>query len=65
MVKTIVDLDKETNRIINILKAKYGLRDKSEAISRMAREFKEFVLEAEIRSEYMRKWEKNTKRKNN
>jgi hypothetical protein len=58
MVKAIVDLDKEANRILNILKAKYGLRDKSEAISRMAREFKELVLEAEIRHEYMRKWRK-------
>jgi hypothetical protein len=58
MVKAIVDLDKEANRILNILKAKYGLRDKSEAISRMAREFKELVLEAEIRPEYMRRWRK-------
>jgi hypothetical protein len=29
----------------------------------MAREFKEFVLEAEIRPEYMRKWKKIQKEK--
>jgi len=38
MVKAIVDLNKEANRVLNILKAKYGL------ISRMAREFKNHFI---------------------
>jgi len=55
MVKAIVDIDKEANRILNIIKAQYGLKDKSQAISKMAKEFKEIVLESEVRPEYVKK----------
>jgi len=34
------------------------IKKQIEFLSRMAREFKELVLEAEIRHEYMRKWRK-------
>ena len=36
MVKAIVTIDERTNRILNIVKAKYGLKDKSQAINLMA-----------------------------
>lgn len=55
MVKAIVDIDDEANKVINILKAQYGLRDKSEAINKMAKQYKEIVLESELRPEYIRK----------
>jgi hypothetical protein len=55
MVKAIVDIDEEANRVLNILKAQYGLRDKSQAINRLAKEYKEIVLESEFRPEYIRK----------
>ena len=56
MVKAIIDIDKETNKLLNILKAEYGLKDKSEAINKMAREFKRFVkTEPEVRPKYIRK----------
>ena len=55
MVKAIVEIDEEANRVINILKAQYGLRDKSQAINRLAKEYKEIVLESEFRPEYIRK----------
>jgi len=56
MVKAIVDIDMETNKILNHLKAEYGLKDKSQAINMMAKEFKKFVrTEPEIRPEYIRK----------
>ena len=55
MVKAIVDIDKEANRVINILKAEYDLRDKSDAINEMARQYKELVLESDIRPEYLKK----------
>ena len=29
MVKAVVEFDERTNRIVNIVKAKYGLNDKS------------------------------------
>lgn len=55
MVKAIVEIDDEANRVINILKAQYGLRDKSQAINRLAKEYKEIVLESEFRPEYIRR----------
>ena len=56
MVKAIVDIDKEANKVLNILKAEYGLKDKSQAINKMAEEFKRFVrIEPEVRPEYIRK----------
>ena len=55
MVKAIVDIDEEANRVINILKAQYGLRDKSQAINKLAKEYKEIVLESEFKPEYIRK----------
>ena len=59
MVKAIVEIGKEANKILNHLKAEYGLKDKSQAINLMAHEFKKFVrIEPEIRPEYIKKLEK-------
>ena len=58
MVKTIVEIDREANKVINVLKAQYGLKDKSQAINEMARQYKSLVLESEIRPEYLKRLEK-------
>lgn len=58
MVKAIVEIDKQANNVINVLKARYGLKDKSEAINEMARQYKELVLESDIKPEYLRKLKK-------
>jgi len=64
MVKAIIDIDKEANRVLNVLKAEYGLRDKSEAINKMAKEFRRFVkIEPEVRPEYIRKLKRIQKQK--
>ena len=64
MVKAIIDIDKEANRVLNILKAEYGLRDKSQAINKMAEEFKRFVkIEPEVRPEYIKKLKRIQKQK--
>jgi len=55
MVKAIIDISQKTNRVINVVKAKYDLRDKSQAINKMAEEFEEFVLEPELRPEFIEK----------
>ena len=44
MVKAIITIDERTNRILNIVKAKYGLKDKSQAINLMAQQFEECVM---------------------
>lgn len=55
MVKALVDLDERANRLVNIVKAKYGLKDKSEAINRMVLEYEEVLLEPALRPEYVEK----------
>jgi hypothetical protein len=58
MVKAIVEIDEEANSVINVLKAQYGLKDKSQAINEMARQYKALVLESGIRPEYLKKLER-------
>tara|TARA_Y100000310_G_scaffold319098_1_gene373951 strand:- start:4005 stop:4247 length:243 start_codon:yes stop_codon:yes gene_type:complete len=53
MVKAIIDISDEANRIFNIIKAKHGLRDKSQAINLVAEEYAEEVLEPELRPEFV------------
>jgi hypothetical protein len=56
MVKAIVDINEEANKVLNHLKAEYNLKDKSQAINVMAKEFKRFVkIEPEVRPEYIKK----------
>ncbi len=55
MVKAIINIDDHTNRILNIVKAKYGLKDKSAAIIKMAEEYENMILEPELKPEYIEK----------
>ncbi len=55
MVQAIVDITEQTNRVLNIIKAKYGLKDKSQAIDTMALRYEEALLEPELRPEYVEK----------
>lgn len=55
MVKAIVDISDEANRVINIIKAEYGLKDKSQAIEKMAKEYEELVFEPKLKSSYIEK----------
>ena len=54
LVKAIVNIDDRTNRVLNILKAKHGLRDKSQAINLMAQQFEECLMEPELRPEFVK-----------
>ncbi len=53
MVKAIVEIDEKANRVLNIIKAKHGLKDKSQAINLMAQQFEEHLLEPELRPEFI------------
>ena len=64
MVKAIININESTNRLLNILKAKYGLKDKSEAIDKMAQQYEEEVLEPELKPEYVEKIKKIQKNGN-
>jgi len=63
MVQAIINIKEKTNRILNILKAKYGLKDKSQAIDLMAEEYEQEILEPELRPEYIKKAKKIMKEK--
>jgi hypothetical protein len=58
MPKAMVQISDKANRILNILKAKYALKDKSQAINKMAEEFGEVLLEPQLRPEYVKKLKK-------
>ncbi len=58
MPKAMINISERANRILNILKAKYGLRDKSQAINKMTEDFREILLEPQLRPDYIKKLRK-------
>jgi hypothetical protein len=58
MVQAMINIDKRTNQLLNILKAKYDLRDKSQAIDIMAQQYEESLLQPELRPEFIAKAQK-------
>ena len=58
MVQAIIKISERTNRVLNIVKAKYGLKDKSEAIDVMAEEYENGMMEPELRPDYIEKLSK-------
>ncbi len=61
MVKNVVDLGERENRVINIVKAKFGLRDKSQALSVIIKRYEECELEPQLRPEFAKEIEKTAK----
>jgi len=55
MVQAIIDLSEHQNRILSIIKGKYGLKNKSEAVNIALEKFEENFLEPELRPEYINK----------
>ena len=52
MVQAVIDVEENVNRVLNIVKAKFGLKDKSQAINLVVHEYEEAFLEPELRPEY-------------
>ncbi len=59
MVNALIQINENANRVLNIIKAKYGLNDKSEAVNLMAEQYEEEILEPELRPEFVEKIKKN------
>lgn len=55
MVQAMINITKHANQVLNIVKAKYGLKDKSEAINVVVAEYEEHFLEPQLRPEYKEK----------
>ena len=58
MVKALVDISDRANRVLMIVKAEYGLKDKSQAIDVMAKEYEELVFEPKVKASYLRRLRK-------
>jgi hypothetical protein len=63
MVKAIIDINDRANRVLNIVKAKHGLRNKSDAINKVVNEYGRSLLEPELRPEFIEKIKKIQKEK--
>lgn len=63
MVRALVELDEKTNRVLNIVKAKKGLKDKAEAIKFVVAEYVEYEREPELKPEFTEKMQKIRKQK--
>ena len=59
----MVEIPKEANQILNIVKARYNLKDKSAAITKIVIEYGEEILEPKLRPEYLEKLQKIRKGK--
>ena len=55
MVQAIIQISDKANQILNIVKARYDLKDKSHAIERVVLEFGEDFLEPQLRPEFIQK----------
>jgi len=51
----MIKIPERANQILNIIKARYNLKTKSEAISKVVMECSENILEPQLRPEYMEK----------
>ncbi len=58
MVQALVNISDRANRVLNVVKAKYGLRTKSEALERLAEEYEREMLEPELRPAYVERLRK-------
>ncbi len=54
----MIEISKEVNQILNIVKARFGLKTKSEAISRIVAGYGSDILEPELKPEYVKKLRK-------
>lgn len=63
MVQSIIDLGNREDRILNIVKAKFGLKNKSQAVAMIVKIYEESFLEPELKPEYIEKLEKIRKEK--
>ena len=61
MVQAMINISPEANHILNIVKARYALKDKSEAIVKVVEEYGRGFLEPELRPEFVEKMKKVAK----
>ena len=63
MTQALVKLNENINRVLNIVKAKYDLKDKSETIEFIVKKYIEYEDEPELKPEFIKKINKIKKEK--
>ena len=63
MTSAIVNLTEENNRFLNIIKAHFGIKNKSDAINFVVEKFPKDDIGLQVRPEYVRKLQKIRKHK--
>jgi len=63
MVNALIKLEDETNRVLNIVKATYNLKDKSQAIKLVVQKYVQEIGEPELRPNFIVNVKKATKEK--
>jgi len=63
MVQAKINISQHSNQLLNIIKAKYNLKDKSAAIDLVMSQYEEKILEPAFSPEYIDKLEKIKKGK--
>lgn len=63
MVQAVINLSDDVNRVINVIKAQHGLKDKSEAVELIVNAFEDEIMEPELRPEFIQKMKEIAKEK--
>ena len=58
IVQAMIDISNKANQILNIVKAKHNLRDKSKAIEKVILEYGTEMLEPELKPEFIERMKK-------
>ncbi len=58
MVKALIELNENTNRVLNMVKAKFALKDKSQAIELIINKYIEYEEKPELRPEFIQEMKK-------
>lgn len=63
MVSALVKLSDNANRVLNIVKARFGLKDKGEAIELIISKYSEEENEPELKEDFIRKFKEIEKQR--
>ena len=55
MVNALIQIDENMNRVLNIVKARHGLKDKGQAVEFIINQFIEMESEPELKIEFIKK----------
>ena len=55
MVQAMIQISENANQVLNIVKARFNLKDKSEAIEKVVLDYGGEILEPELRPEFIQK----------